>query len=135
MSKNIKFYAELSSDIARTYEEGVTLPEAEKLAAKFLTGQLMVSSTLAVIDLDAKMRKAGTKSVRAAVYLEASTSADKKPTEATLAAIVEINEEVKNQQEELDKAEVSRDELQRMYDIFGNAHIYFRGIAKGNFGG
>jgi hypothetical protein len=42
---------------------------------------------------------------------------------------------VEEEQKSLDTAEVDRENLRRYYDIFGNAHIYFRGMAKGNFGG
>lgn len=127
-------FKELADIIESTYTEGVTLEEAEKLAARFLHAQLQVSSELAKLDLDARMRKSGVKAIRAAVYLDKRSSGEK-VTEATLAAMVDSDSIVSGEQEGLDKAEVSRDELERMYNVFQNGHIYYRGIAKGNFNG
>jgi len=42
-----------------------------------------------------------------------------------------MNGDVGNEQDALDKAEVEKDELTRIYNIFKEAHVYFRGIAKG----
>jgi hypothetical protein len=79
------------------------------------------------------MRKAGVKGVRAAIYLDAATKDPKKPSDVMLAAIVDTNDVVQGEQNELDKAEVKRDELERYYNIFRESHIYFRGISKGKF--
>ncbi len=51
-----------------------------------------------------------------------------------LSALVDSNEVVQQEQQSLDTAEVSRDELERYFDIFQNGHIHFRGLAKGSFG-
>jgi hypothetical protein len=96
---------------------------------------MVVSGELQKIDMDARMRKSGTKAVRAAVYLDESRKSDKKPTEATLAALVDTHEVVQGEQNGLDTAEANKAELERLYDIFGNGHIFFRGVAKGNFNG
>lgn len=123
----------LEYKIRATYEEGITLEEAEKLAGEFLVAQMSVSEELKTSDLDSRMRKSGCKAVRAAVYMDACAKSDKKPTEAALESILNTNEIVQTEQDALDKAEVERDNLKRYYDIFREAHIHFRGIAKGKF--
>ena len=123
----------LEAKIQDSYNEGVTLESAEKLAGEFLFAQMSVSAELKKADLSARMRKSGVKAVRAAVYIEAATKDPKKPTEAMLSSIVDTTDLVQSEQEELDKAEVERDELERFYSIFREAHVHFRGIAKGRF--
>lgn len=128
-----KLCRQLESKIQASYEEGVTVTDAEKLAGEFLKAQMSVSNELKVSDLDSRMRKSGLKAVRAAVYMKACSESDKKPTENALENILNTNELVQSEQDSLDKAEVERDDLKRYYDIFREAHIYFRGIAKGKF--
>lgn len=128
-----KLYKELEAEIQASYEEGVTLEAAERLAGKFLYAQIQLSATLRGADLDARMRKSGLKAVRAAVYSDIVGRSEKKPTVDALEHMLNSNELVNGEQVELDKAEVERDELERLYDIFLNAHIYFRGVAKGRF--
>lgn len=124
---------QLENKIKDTYEQGVTLEEAEKLAAEFLYAQMVVSTELRKEDLNARMNKSGNKAIRAAAYLNIVSEAEKKPTEAQIAAIIETDEPVKLQQSQLDESEVKVAELERYYNIFQNAHIYYRGIAKGKF--
>lgn len=130
-----KLCKQLESKIVAAYEEGVTLEVAERLAGEFLFAQLQVSAQLKTASLDSRMRKSGVKAVRAAIYLEsAKPGADgKKPTEAALTALLDSNELVNGEQTAFDEAEVAAEELERYYNIFQNAHIYFRGIAKGKF--
>lgn len=135
MSNFKAFCQKLETKIINAYEEGVSMPEAEKLAAEFLAAQLKVSSELAKLDLDSRMRKSGVKAIRAAIYLDAASKGDKKPTEAALAATLDSNDLVAGEQERFDIAEVDKNELERIYSIFQNGHIYFRGIAKGAFNG
>lgn len=123
----------LEAKIQQSYEQGVTLEEAEKLAGEFLYAQIQVSGELKKIDLDSRMRKSGVKAVRAAIYMEAATKDVKKPTEGQLDHTINLNDMVIGEQNGLDKAEVTRDELERYYNIFQNAHIHFRGISKGRF--
>lgn len=123
----------LENKIKDTYEQGVTLEEAEKLAAEFLYAMMAVSTELKREDLNARMNKAGNKAIRAGTYLNIVSEADKKPTEAQISAIIETDEPVKVQQKMLDEAEVKLADLERYYSIFQNAHIYYRGIAKGKF--
>jgi hypothetical protein len=129
-----EFCQKLEDKIQSTYTVGVTMEQAEHLAAEFLHAQMTVSKQLKSADLDSRMRKTGVKAVRAAIYMEASTKGDKKPTEAALAATVDMNEVVQSEQNEFDKSEVERNDLDRLYSVFQNAHIYYRGIAKGTFG-
>lgn len=127
--------AELEKEIESAYTAGVTMEEAERLAAKFLHAQLLISSELSKVDLDARMRKSGTKAVRAAVYLSIVSQAEKKPTENQIGSIIDTDEAVKKEQDAYDRAEVDKAQLERYYDIFLNGHIYMRGVAKGSFGG
>ena len=122
----------LEAKIVNSYEEGVSLVDAEMLAAEFLHAQMQVSKELKEKDLSSRMRKSGLKAVRAAVYLEIVQKNEKKPTEAQIGAMIDTHELVSGEQQGLDTSEVDRDDLERYYDIFGNAHVYFRGIAKGN---
>ena len=134
MSNFKQLCLELENEIRVSYEHGVTLDDAEKLAARFLYAQIQVSVELKKSDLDSRMRKSGVKAVRAAIYTEASTLRDgRKPTEAAISAMVDMNELVQGEQNSFDQAEVDRDDLERYYNIFREAHIYYRGISKGRF--
>ena len=126
---------ELEQHIANTYDTGVTMEEAERLAAKFLHAQMVVSAELRRSDLNARMRKSGLKAIRAAVYANAIASADKKPTEGQLEHTLNMDSNVSQEQDGLDEAEVQRDELNRLYSVFQAAHVYYRQISKGNFNG
>ena len=132
--KLLDFCKELENHIISAYEEGCTIEEAEKLASKFLHGQLQVSAALKESDLSARMRKSGLKAVRAAVYTDIKSKGEKLTVDA-MEHSLNMNDLVCGEQDALDNAEVDRDDLKRYYDIFQNAHIFFRGIAKGNFGG
>lgn len=127
------FCKALEEKIKQSFNEGVTLPEAEKLAGEFLHAQLIVSSELTKADLDSRLRKTGVKSIRAAIYLDIVRQADKKPTEMQLTSMLDSDKIVLSEQEAFDTAEVQRDELERYYSIFQNAHIHYRSVAKGRF--
>lgn len=126
-----QFCEQLESKIKKSYEEGVSLEEAESLAAEFLHAQIRVSEEIQTQDLDARMRKSGLKAIRAGVYTAACTKSDKKPTESALEHLLNSDEIIQQEQKSLDKAEVARDNLERYYDIFREAHLYYRQIAKG----
>lgn len=131
---NFKAYLEeLEAKIQKTYERGVSLEEAERLAGEFLSAQIKLSKELETLDLDSRMRKSGLKAVRGAAYLEIVSKGDKKPTESNIAAMIDTDKLVGQEQDNLDKAEVQRDSLERYYHIFQNAHLHFRAIAKGRF--
>jgi hypothetical protein len=127
------FCKELEQDIQNAYESAPTIEEAERLAAKFLGAQLTVGAELSKADLDARMRKAGAKAVGAAVYMDAATKDAKKPSDVMLAAVVDMNELVMTERKALDEAEVKRDALENTLRVAREAHIYFRGLAKGRF--
>lgn len=128
------FCKELENHIISAYGEGCTLEEAERLAAKYLHGQMQVSTALRETDLSARMRKSGLKAVRAAVYTDIKAKGDKLTVDAMEHAL-NMNDLVSAEQDQLDVAEADRDDLKRYYDIFGNAHVYFRTISKGSYGG
>ena len=129
----MKLFKEIEESIIAAYTEGVTLSEAEKLAAKCLHAQMKLSDSLKAADLNARMSKSGLKAIKAAVYLDEKSKAEKRPTEAELSALVDSNQLVSNEQTTLDTNEVSRDELHRLYDICLNGHIFFRGVSRGKF--
>lgn len=133
---NFKEFCEtLERKIQESYTNGITMQEAERLAGEFLTAQIRVSEELKSSDLDSRMKKSGLKSIKAAIYLDIVQKADKKPTETQIASMVDSNELVTGEQTGFDEAEVNRDALERYYQIFREAHIFYRSVAKGNFGG
>ena len=123
----------LETKIQNSYLEGVSTEAAELLAGEFLYAQLAVSGELKKADLDARMKKTTLKAARATMYNGIVSGADKKPTEASIESQINTNDIVTKTQDELDQAEVERDNLMRYYNIFREAHIHFRGIAKGKF--
>ena len=125
---------ELEQAIQSSYETGVTVEEAEKLASKFLYAQLAVSAELATADLDSRMRKSGVKALRAAAYKSATAGLEKKPTENAIEHAINTDADVSGEQDAFDKAEANKYELERLYSVYQNAHIHFRTIAKGQFG-
>lgn len=127
-----KMTQELETIIESAYTEGVTVDEAEKLAARFLHAQLKVSEELRIADLDSRTRKSGVKAIRAALYTNIRSGPDK-VTEAAIEAQLNANDIVEAEQKSFDEAEVNRDELERLYNVYINCHIYFRGVAKGSF--
>lgn len=126
---------DLETRITNSYESGTTMEEAESLAARFLVAQLSVSKELKMRDLDARTRKSGVKAVRAAVYLETIQGVEKRPTVDQIAAMVDSHEIVQQEQNALDTAEVERADLERYFDVFTNAHIFYRGVSKGSYNG
>jgi hypothetical protein len=124
---------ELTKVLQSAYEEGVTIEQAERLAARFLQAQIVASQELSAIDLDARMRKSGTKAIKAAVYMEHATKTEKKPSDTYLQALVDMDKLVLSEQRGLDEAEVLRDQIQNYLNIFKDGHIYMRGVAKGRF--
>ena len=133
MSKFMAFCESLKKDITRSYEEGVTMEEAEKLAAKFLDGSLQVGEALKNADLDRRMKKAGVKTIRAAAYLEAASQGDKKPSDKLIEAVIDSDTVVAENQRLFDVAEVEVAALQSYQSVFHEAHIFYRGISKGRF--
>lgn len=130
-----EYLNKLEDKIQSAFEDGVTMEAAERLAAEFLHAQMKVSGELKKRDLDARMRKTGVKAVRAAAYGQIIASNEKKPTEGAIEHAINLDGSVRQEQDALDLAEVERDELKRYYDVFENAHIFFRGVAKGQFNG
>lgn len=125
----------LQKAVANAYESSVTIPEAEKLAARCLHAQMLIAGELQKADLDSRMKKNGLKTMRATAYMETldEFKNEKRPTEAFIDAAIVMNENCNKEQDLLDKAEVRRDGLEIMLGIFKDAHIYFRGISKGRY--
>lgn len=127
------FYDELEADIQKAYAENVSTDEAERLAAKFLLGQLSAGKELAALDLDERMKKTRLKSLKAAVYLENASKGDKKPSDVLLNAIVDSDKIVLTTQDSYDTAAVERARVDNFLHIFREAHLYFRAISRGRF--
>lgn len=128
-----KLIKELELKIEESYESGITLEEAEKLAAKFLRAQILISRELQKTDLDSRMKKSGVKALKAALYLVEVQKTDKKPSDVLLGNLVDSNELVVGEQNAFDTAETRRDELERYYNIFREAHVHYRQVSKGRF--
>lgn len=124
---------ELKSIIETAYNEGVSVMEAEKLAAKTLVVRLELSQELKVVDLDSRMKKHGVKVTRADAYMSEIKKHDKKPVESFLEAAVTMDGNVIEAEHDYAKADVQKEMIQNYLDIFKDAHIYFRGIAKGTY--
>lgn len=131
---NFKEYCDsLEEKIILSYTEGVSLDTAEKLAAEFLSAQLRVSRELAKVDLNSRMRKQGVKAIRAALYSKIK-GGEGKHTEASITAELDHNELVAGEQTSYDEAEVEKAELERYYDVFAQAHVYYRQTSRGVMG-
>ncbi len=128
-----KDWEKLETIIKNAYESSVTIEEAERHAARFLGAQMDAANRLKDADLDARMRRAGLKAKKANVYLDAVAGADKKPSDVMIGNIVDTDEEVIAEQKAFDIAEVERDYIQNYFNVFKEAHIHFRSIAKGRF--
>lgn len=126
-------FEELRRVVETVYEQGTSLPEAEKLAARFSHALMLIAVELERDDLDMRMSKNGHKTMRAKVYLDEVSRAEKKPTEAQLDAVITTNKEVCAAQDRFERAQSHVESLMRYFEIFRDAHIYFRGIAKGRF--
>ena len=124
---------ELTQCIKDSYERGVTMDKAEKLAGKFLYAQVVVAEQLKLVELNARMKKSGVKAIKSAVYMEAATKTDKKPSDTLLEHHVNRDTLVQGAQNELDEAEIDTNTLERYYSIFREAHIFYRGISKQSF--
>lgn len=128
-------FAELAQIVARAYDEGVTLEEAERLAAKALGVQLAIAERLKVADLDTRMKKNGLKATRARSYMAEATKGEKKPSEGFLENHVNMDVTVQTAANDYESADAETQSLTLYLGIFKDAHIYFRGIAKGRFDG
>lgn len=136
MNKKLKELCDqLESEIKNAYEGNVTLSQAEQLSSQFLYAQLQIAAELQVVDLDKRMKKTGVKAIKAAVYLENAAKGDKKPSDVMLNAMVDVDSIVTGEQEKLDTSEVESEYLERCYNVFKEAHIYFRGLAKSTYNG
>jgi hypothetical protein len=126
-------YEDLEHKIINSYTEGVTISEAEALAAEFLHAMITLSNDLKNTDLDVRMRKVGTKAIKAQVYLEEAAKGAKKPSDSMLAALIDHNDLVKVGQKEFDEAEAKKEHLERLFAVFKEAHVHYRGISKGRY--
>lgn len=123
----------LKQKIINSYESGITMSEAEKLAGEFLAAQLDLAETLKIKDLDARLRKSGNKALKSAIRQEFVAKHDKKPTEGQIEDATNLDTTLRDEENSLHEMEVERDYIRNAFDIFKDAHIHFRGIAKGRY--
>ena len=135
MNDNNNEFQALQDIFLKAYNQGTSLEEAERLAARFLTAQMNVAVELEAMDLDTRAKKAGLKAIKAAVYMECVKGSDKKPAEGYLDHYVTLDKTVCDAQDRFDEADARKESLSLFFGIFKDAHIYFRGIAKGSFNG
>ncbi len=128
-----KEFEQLRMVVESAYDNAVTIDEAEKLASRFLSVQLKIAEKLSSLDLDSRMRKSGVKAKRAEVYQSECSKYEKKPSDSVLEAAIEVNPEVREEQKLFDEADSRKESLETYLGIFKDAHIFFRGIAKGRF--
>ena len=123
-------YQELEKIIEEAYTSNVSIEDAEKNAALFLSAQLQISKRLHQVDLDSRMRKTGLKTIKAGVYLEEVKKSDKKPSDTMLEQIINSSQLVKVSQDQFDESEAELAELQRIFGVMKEAHVYFRTMSK-----
>lgn len=126
-------YKSLEQKIIKAYTEGTNLVDAESLAAEFLEAQIKVSEELKEESIRHRMLKADLKERAASVLYAAATAGDKKPSDSILQALVDKDPGVKEAYQVHIVAEEHANELERLYNIFRESHVYFRGISRGKF--
>ena len=126
-------FKELKATIDRVYNEGCTVLEAERLAAKTLSVRLEISDRIKEVDLDARMKKHGIKAIRAKEYMDELAKYDKKPAEGLLEHAVNLSELVGAAEGLYNNADTEVDRLKTYLGVFSDAHIFFRTIAKGSY--
>lgn len=125
--------ARLQKAVTDAYESGVTMEEAERLAAMCLSAQLDIAKALSAADLDSRMKKNGLKATKANAYMREINAHDKKPAEGFLDQAVALDPLVNTTVDLFERADARKEELTLYFGIFKDAHIYFRGISKGNY--
>jgi hypothetical protein len=135
MSKLHKDLDDLKSQVEKAYSHGVSIEDAERFAAKCLSAQITIAEELITADLDARMKKNGVKAIKAAIWHEAATKDEKKPSDKMLDSIVDMNKLVQDEQAGFDRADAEKDNLNVLLGIFRDAHIYFRSISKNAYNG
>lgn len=127
------YISELEKKVITSYQTSVGIEEAEKLAGEFLGAQILIAQELRNTSLDAAMRKNGVKVVRGDALLRVLEETEKKPADSVLQALVDTDAKVVKEQEAYEQAKAGADYLQNFLSIFKDAHIFYRGIAKGKF--
>lgn len=125
--------ADLQVAVNSAYDSGVTMEEAERMAAKCLSAQLDIARALSASDLDSRMRKNGLKASKANAYLMEVNKHEKKPSDTLLENIVASDLSVQAAQNSFETSDARKESLNLYFGIFKDAHIYFRGISKGNY--
>lgn len=123
----------VKEQIEASYEKGMTVSEAEVFATKLLGYMMQLSEAIRSADLDCRMRRAGLKAIRAAMYLEFAAKGDKKPSDVMLDHMINSNPLVQGEQERFDNAEVNKEEIERNFKIFELAHQHFKKMGQGAF--
>ncbi len=128
-------FEELVEIVKAAYVTGTTMEEAERHAARFLEAQLSIASNLATLDLSARMKKNGMKAARAQCYITECSATEKKPSDTFLEQKVQLDPFVCKAVDLFETADARRENLAIYLGIFKDAHVFFRGIAKGVYNG
>jgi hypothetical protein len=126
-------YKNLEQKIITSFTDGVTLSEAEQLAGEFLGAQIQISEELKEESIRHRMLKADLKEIAARLFYDEATKGEKKPSDSLLQSIVDKDPGVKEATQKHLLSEERANELYRLLNIFANAHLHFRSIAKGKF--
>lgn len=128
----IAFMAVLEEKIKNSYEVSLDLSEAEKLASEFLYAHMVLTREYQRVSLDARMRKAGLKSIKASVYLAEAGQGEKKRSDVLLNALVDVSAIVATSQEAFDTSETTAELIQGWINVVQQGHIHFRQMSKGS---
>lgn len=128
-----KFMQSMEEDIKSVYFNSPTPKDAEQLATKLLYTQIEIGQRLRAAELDFRMKRAGLKTIRSAVYLEECRKSDKKPTETMLECLINTSPLVTDAQSSLDYAEALKNELDNLLNVARESHIFLRALSKGRY--
>ena len=130
-----KTCVELKEAIIKAHQTETSVSEAEQLSAKCLAASMALADDIRAVDLKARMRKIGLRNIRSQAYLDELAKHEKKPTEAYIDAAINLNVDIAPLEMELADKEVELNNLKHYYEVFKEAHQYFRAIMKAGFGG
>lgn len=125
MTKDVKVEMEEYATLLPVHKS-ISMPEAEKRAGMFLQAQANITEYRHLLN-EEKIRL---QSVQSAVYAEElSKCTGKTVTENKVT--VDASEAYQNAREDFERIDNDMAYLKAYYDIFNNAHVFYRQMAKG----
>ena len=128
--------SEFDSLIENAYKAHVTLPEAERLASKFLYFMNIIANELKNVGLDAAMRKNGLDDIHNALRIDLRSKykgGNGGTSEPTIEAMIETDQTYRDHRTSLNITKNEKDFLESKFKTAETSHIFFRGIAKGKY--